>query len=152
MWHGWVSYERWKSCGMLNVMWVGKASAVLDLVQNACPMYTQVWHKASFKVGTRQRSVIQKCLWPCQHPPKKRCLRHKAINLDPPRRVRAWKEGPLRFEEYVDLGHVMWMLSLSSLNRLLSPESQQTQPDLCHYTMASRSVLGLLDAGCQLLL
>ena len=45
------------------------------------------------------------------------CLRHQAINLTPPRRVKAWGDSPLRLEVYPVLSHI-W------LNRL----AQHSQP------------------------
>ena len=42
---------------------------------------------------------LQKCLRPRWHSPKKEHLRCQAINLAPPRRVRAWGDSPLRLKD-----------------------------------------------------
>ena len=71
---------------------------------SAVPPTGWVWHKTFFKVGLgtepkpRRTQHSQKCLEPCQHSPKKGCLKHQVINLTPPRRVKAWGDGPLRLK------------------------------------------------------
>ena len=45
----------------------------------------------------------QRCLEPCRHFPKKEHSRDQVINLTSSERVKAWTDGPMRFEEYVSL-------------------------------------------------
>ena len=64
------------------------------------PPNGQVRHKAFLKVGpgvwpepTRARH-FQKYLGPCRHSPKEGRLRRQAINLTPPKKVKAWGTDP----------------------------------------------------------
>ena len=47
----------------------------------------------------RRVRQLQKCIGPRRYSPKEGCLRCHAINLTPPRRVKACEDGPLRLEE-----------------------------------------------------
>ena len=66
---------------------------------SSVPPSGRVWHKALLKVGPgsgpkpRRARQLPKCLGPRRHSPKKGRLRRQAINLNPPRRVKAWEEG-----------------------------------------------------------
>ena len=68
------------------------------------PPSEQEWHKAFLRwvraQGCRPDSPgsSKKCLGPYRHSPEKGCLRCQAINLNLPRRVKAWLDCPLRLE------------------------------------------------------
>ena len=60
------------------------------------------------RVQDRSRDVpdiSQICLGPCRHSLKKGRLRRQAINLTPPRRVKACGDGPLRLKVCPETGH-----------------------------------------------
>ena len=89
------------------IIWLGwtKSFAVwYVLIFVIRPTSVRVWHKAVFQVGpvagSKPRHVrqFQKCLGPHRLSPFLERLRRPAINLTPPRRVKAWEDGPLRPE------------------------------------------------------
>ena len=63
-----------------------------------------MWHKDFFKMGPvagpepTRVSQFQKCLGPRRHSPFWGRFRRRAINPNPPKRVKAWGGGPLRPE------------------------------------------------------
>ena len=85
------------------------------------PSNRQVWHKAFVKVGPdagpepRRSRRLQICLGPRRQSPKEWCLRRQAINLTPPKKVKACGDGLLRL---VEINHPTRMLD-SQLKKLL---------------------------------
>ena len=83
------------------------------------PPTGRVWHKAFLKVNSgagpqpRQTQYSPKCLGPHGHSPKKSRLRCHAINLTPPKRVKACLDAPLKLE--------------------VCPERRHTRPDPCRW-------------------
>ena len=47
----------------------------------------------------RHACRAQKCLGTHQHSHEKRCFRHQLINLAPPRRIKVWRDSPLRLRK-----------------------------------------------------
>ena len=82
------------------------------------PTTGQVSHKTFFKVGPGAGPLAYMCLAVPKIPqallafPKEGRLKQQAINLTPPKRVKAWGDGPLRPEG--------------------SPVVRHTQPEPCH--------------------
>ena len=95
-----------------------------------------MWHKA-FLGGFVRRTVAQTCsaapkfFEPRRHSPKKR---RQAINLAPPRTVRAWGDGPLKLED-AGLGELNMNAGLSEFMSdgfdRLPAEPGHTRPNLC---------------------
>ena len=74
---------------MLNaILRSSKFYEILIIVEH--PMYARVRCSAFFIVGTRYMTTPPQCLNPCRHSPKKRRLKHQALNLVPQEKVRAW--------------------------------------------------------------
>ena len=77
-----------------------KVNVIVQRYLSTVPPIGRVWHKAFFKMGPdtgllpiRARHY-PKFPGPRRHSPKKRRPRHQAINLTPPRRVKAWWRRP----------------------------------------------------------
>ena len=64
------------------------------------PPSVHVWHKAVFRwvwsqgCGPDASGSPQKCLWLRRHSPKRGRLRNQAMNLTPPKSVKAWGTAP----------------------------------------------------------
>ena len=101
-------------------------------------MYTQVWFKSFFIVGTRHRTIAHTHLkvlkMSCLHSPKKRHPKRQAINLAPPERVRTWGEGkPTRFKD-AGISHETQMLSLSR-TCVQQPQLTATTPNYTQHDL-----------------
>ena len=93
-------------------------------------------------------SSSKNALSPLWHSPKKECLRHQAINLAPPERVRAWGQPP-EAQEVPVLVRMAWMQASRNPCQVASTDCHWRQDTLglirVPRSMSSQSVSQLGD-------
>ena len=108
----------------------------------------RVWHRA-FLDGYSCRAVAQirptasKCLGPHRHSPKKRHLKHKAINLTP--RQEGLKPGGTDSRGPDTRQSLAWLMSFQHQPFLLSFKS----PSICTVMPPISSITLLISDGCR---
>ena len=106
-------------------------SGYLEAIESHVPPTGRVRHRAIFgeyrhRVVAQTLPVAPKFLWSRWNSPKKGHLRHQAINLAPPRKVRAWRNGPPDSRILVK-AHLDWLTLEPGHNRP-DPRTDKMRP------------------------